>query len=118
MGLPKLSATEVAAVEVEMEEKVDEEAAAVVEVEFLDALETVTVHSLAAKLEMNLIVLLEVDLCTKRRVKPHMFAPAGRILTSGTALTMLILTLAPLTSLFMIQLTSVTVWKQPLFIPP
>merc|ERR1712038_1767231 len=118
MGLPKLSATEVAAAEVEMEEKVDEEAEAGVEVEFLVALETVTVHSLAAKLEMTLIVLLAVDLCTKRRVKPLMFAHAGRILTSGMALTMLISTLAPLTSLFTIQLMSVTVWKQPLFIPP
>merc|ERR1712038_1413636 len=118
MGLPKLSATEVAAVEVEMEEKVDEVAEAVVEVVSLDALETATVHSLAAKLEMILIVLLAVGSCTKRRVKPLMFAPAGRILTSGTALTMLISILAPLISLFTIQPTSVTAWKQPLFIPP
>merc|ERR1712165_140707 len=76
-----------------------------------------TEHSLAAKLKTILIVLLVVGLCTKRRVKPLMFAPAGRTLTSGTALTMLISILAPLTSLFMIQPTSVTVWKQPLFIP-
>merc|ERR1712038_1258626 len=88
-----------------------------VEVVSLDALETATVHSLAAKLEMTLIVLSAVDSCTKRRVKPLMFAPAGRILTSGTALTMQISILVPLTSLFMIHLMSVTVWKQPLFIP-
>merc|ERR1712038_344028 len=94
------------------------EAEAVVEVESLDALETATAHLLAAKLKTILIVLLVVDLCTKRRVKPLMFAPAGRILTSGMALTTLISILAPLTSLFMIQPTSVTVWKQPLFIPP
>merc|ERR1712038_1514747 len=74
-------------------------------------------HSLAAKLERILIVLLVVGSCTKRRAKLLMFAPAGRILTSGMALTMLISILVPSTSLFMIQLMSVTVWKQPLFIP-
>merc|ERR1712038_1151117 len=98
-----------------MGDEVDEEA---VEVESLVALETATAHSLAAKLEMILIVLLVEDSCTKRRVKPLMFAPAGRILTSGMALTMLISILVPSISLFMIQLMSVTVWKQPLFIQP
>merc|ERR1712038_963717 len=112
-----LSAMEVAAAEVEMVEKVDEEVVAAVEVESLDALETATAHLLAAKLERILIVLLAVDSCTKRRVKPLMFAPAGKTLTSGMALTMLISTLVPLTSLFMIQPMSVTVWKRPLFIP-
>merc|ERR1712038_2251558 len=101
-----------------MEEKVDEVDEEVVEVVFLDVLETATVPLLGAKLKMILIVLLAVDSCTKRRAKPLMFAHAGRTLTSGMALTMLISILAPSTSLFMIQLTSVTVWKQPLFIPP
>merc|ERR1712038_93055 len=96
----------------------DEEVGEAVEGEFLDALETAMVLLLVAKLEMILIVLSVVGSCTKRRVKQLMFAPAGKTLTSGMALTMLISTLAPLTSLFMIQLMSVTVWKQPLFIPP
>merc|ERR1711879_17012 len=86
-------------------------------VEFLVALETGTVHSLAAKFLRIMIVLLAVDSCTKRRVKPLMFAHAGRTLTSGMALTMLISILVPLTSLFMILPMSVTVWMQPLFIP-
>merc|ERR1712038_1923800 len=98
--------------------KVDEEVGEAVEVEFLVALETAMVPLLVAKLEMILIVLLVVGSCTKRRVKPLMFAHAGRILASGMALTMLISILVPSTSLFMIQLMSVTVWKQPLFIPP
>merc|ERR1712165_26116 len=77
---------------------------------------TAMVPLLVAKLEMILIVLSVVGSCTKRRAKPLMFALAGRTLTSGMALTMLISILVPSTSLFMIQLTSVTVWKQPLFI--
>merc|ERR1711884_12433 len=84
-------------------------------IESLAASETVMVPLLAAELERTLMVLLVEDSCTKTKEKTLMFALSGRTSTSGMALMMQTLTLAPLTSMFTPK-PSTTAWMQPLFI--
>merc|ERR1712083_1162486 len=92
---PRLKETEMA----EMVMAVVEEVVEAV-VESLAASETVMVPLLAAELERTLMVLLVEDSCTKTKEKTLMFALSGRTSTSGMALMMKPLTLAPLTSMF------------------
>merc|ERR1719510_2587425 len=80
-------------------------------VESLAASETVMVPLLAAELERALMVQLVEDSCTKTKEKILLFALAGRTSTSGKALMMKTLTLAPLTSMFTPK-TSTTAWTQ------
>merc|ERR1711884_17645 len=84
-------------------------------VESLAASETVMVPLLVAELGITLRVLLVEDSCTKKKEKILLFALSGRTLTSGMALTMKTLILAPLTLMFTPK-TSTTAWTQPLSI--
>merc|ERR1712117_304313 len=78
-------------------------------VESLAASETVMVPLLVAELGITLMVLLVEDSCTKTKEKILLFALSGRTLTSGMALTMKTLILAPLTLMFTPK-TSTTAW--------
>merc|ERR1711923_382064 len=84
------------------------------EVRSLAASETLMVPLSVAVSRKTLMVLLVVGSCTKKKEKLLMFAPAGRILTSGKALTIWKF-LAQLTSTYTSQQESLTVSQQLLF---
>merc|ERR1712027_270093 len=100
---------------IEMVPEMVTEKVVVAVVESLAASETVMVPLLVAELGITLMVLLVEDLCTKTKEKILLFALSGRTSTSGMALTMKTLILAPLTLMFTPK-TSTTAWTQPLSI--
>merc|ERR1712117_357019 len=113
--VPEMVTEMVAEMVTEMVAEMVTEKVVVAVVESLAASEIVMVPLLVAELGITLMVLLVVDSCTKTKEKILLFALSGRTLTSGMALTMKTLILAPLTLMFTPK-TSTSAWTQPLSI--